>query len=758
MTVSVTSSALSLAQTAQGMVKAAKKADGDARMQALAGASAAMSGYHAYQAAPSMGDLKNAGSALANGNLKGAAQGAGINVSVSVGSSKSSSESTQTSSQSHGSSINAGGNVALIASGGGDNSDILIRGSDVHAGKNALLSAEHDVTLEAGQNTFEQHSTSKSSSGSVGVGYSAGPNGGGFGVTLSASGARGKADGTDVTHSNTHVTAGQTASVISGHDTTLRGAQLAGQRVTADVGHDLNIESLQDTSTYDSKDKSVGGSVTMGAGFAVSGSYSNNKVNGDFASVHEQSGIQAGDSGYKVQVKGNTDLHGAVIASTQAAEHTGVNRLETGTLTSSDIENTSHYKAKGVNFSAGYSYGGKDASKQDADGNPPDDAHTPDINRPTASTVNNGSTWSLQQFQTGGQGAALGISNKHGNDQSTTHSGISGGAITITDTTGQQANSGQSVADTLSGLSRTVHTGDASEGLTKQWDGQKLHDQVENNAQIIATFVQEARNVISDYASNRRDELKEQITKAKTDDEKAAIRAEQKELRTQEKMLTILVGAVTGLGAETLTHEAVAGAADWMREKMIESSKKFPGVTDGTTTISNISGVSAGVDGDGYKIGGTRLDLDKLCGMNNARCKTNPDGSLDLNQAGQVQFIGETKKTSLYKFLENNSQSLGGLTGGVQGWTGTLANIEYTPGSFKDRWIENFAGPHDMIGGQLSGLYDDQGNARRGQSATASKAYDGWIVAAIPIAAPFAMAKSLPPGVWEAIQKIVLEK
>ena len=75
-----------------------------------------------------------------------------------------------------------------------------------------------------------------------------------------------------------------------------------------------------------------------------------------------------------------------------------------------------------------------------------------------------------------------------------------------------------------------------------------------------------------------------------------------------------------------------------------------------------------------------------------------------------------------------------------------------------DKWIENWAGPHDYIGGYMTGLYDSQGNARRGQSSFSSNFYNGWTVIAIPVAAPFAMAKGLPPGVWEAVQKLVLQK
>ncbi|WP_115514911.1 hemagglutinin repeat-containing protein [Xanthomonas arboricola] len=166
------------------------------------------------------------------------------------------------------------------------------------------------------------------------------------GITASASGSRGKADGEDITQRNSHLSAGKTATIISGNDTTLKGAVLSADTVLADIGGDLTIESLQDTSTYASKDKAVGGSVTFGLGFSASASYSSNKVNGDFASVTEQSGIQAGDGGFNIRVGGNTDLKGGVIASTQAAVDAGVNRLQTGTLTVSDITNTSRYEAR----------------------------------------------------------------------------------------------------------------------------------------------------------------------------------------------------------------------------------------------------------------------------------------------------------------------------------------------------------------------------------------------------------------------------
>ncbi|MHA6913334.1 hemagglutinin repeat-containing protein [Ralstonia pseudosolanacearum] len=51
-----------------------------------------------------------------------------------------------------------------------------------------------------------------------------------------------------------------------------------GKQVVANVGGDLNIESLQDTSKYHSKDQSVSGSVTAGYGFSGSASPSQQKI------------------------------------------------------------------------------------------------------------------------------------------------------------------------------------------------------------------------------------------------------------------------------------------------------------------------------------------------------------------------------------------------------------------------------------------------------------------------------------------------
>ena len=347
LTIALTSPVISAIQSVSQMKDAASQTQ-DTRMQALAAGSAALSAKNAY-------DTIQAGQAVKDGNM--AAQAGGINVSISIGGSQSQSNSVQTASTAAGSTVAAGGNVKLSATGAGKGSDLAVQGSSVKAGKDITLKAEDEIQFLAAKNTAEQHSTNKNSSASIGVSFGTS----GFGVTLSGSMGRGNADGSDVNWSNTHVEAGNRLMLESGGDTTMKGAVASGQQVIADIGGNLNIESLQDTSQYASKQQSLGGSITVGAGVSGSISASKSKINSNFASVTEQSGIKAGDDGFQVDVKGNTDLKGGVITSTDKAVQVNKNTLTTATLTTSDIENTTSYSANsaGINIGSSVSLDGK---------------------------------------------------------------------------------------------------------------------------------------------------------------------------------------------------------------------------------------------------------------------------------------------------------------------------------------------------------------------------------------------------------------
>ena len=77
-------------------------------------------------------------------------------------------------------------------------------------------------------------------------------------------------------------------------------------------------------------------------------------------------------------------------------------------------------------------------------------------------------------------------------------------------------------------------------------------------------------------------------------------------------------------------------------------------------------------------------------------------------------------------------------------------------GSWQDKLIEAFSGTHDMIGGKASGLYDEQGNIKRGMSASERNVYDNMVTtSAIVPSVPFALAELLSPDVWKAISILV---
>ena len=91
------------------------------------------------------------------------------------------------------------------------------------------------------------HSSNKGSSVGAGVTVGVGQQTG-ISFQLGASTNRGDANGSETTYDNTLVTATNKLKITSGNDTNLIGAQVADKSVQMQVGGDLNITTLQDTS------------------------------------------------------------------------------------------------------------------------------------------------------------------------------------------------------------------------------------------------------------------------------------------------------------------------------------------------------------------------------------------------------------------------------------------------------------------------------------------------------------------------------
>ncbi|BCN09792.1 hypothetical protein RPSD_16770 [Ralstonia solanacearum] len=280
-----------------------------------------------------------------------------VAVTLSWGTSQSKSTSTEDATRNQGSTLMAGGKATLIATGAKDangnsvagTGNLTIAGSGVSA-KDVVLGAANAVNLVASQDTDKTRSENSSSSASVGISYGTK----GFGVSASMSKAHGDSNSDAVIHNNTHVTGSDSVTIVSGGDTNLLGAQVNGGKVVANVGGNLNLASQQDTTKASSHQQSMGGgfSISQGGGSA-SASFTTQNGHSDYKGVQEQTGIYAGKGGFDINVKGNTDLKGAVIASAATPDK---NTLTTGTLSFSDIHNHSEYSASSFGLSGGVGY------------------------------------------------------------------------------------------------------------------------------------------------------------------------------------------------------------------------------------------------------------------------------------------------------------------------------------------------------------------------------------------------------------------
>lgn len=271
-------------------------------------------------------------------NIKGNGGGKAtenLSINVSLGTTKSKSESNSTTTVANASEVKAGGEVNVTST----KKDIDITGSNVE-GKDVTLNAKENLNITASKNTNKTEQSSKSSSASVGASLELGK---GPSYSISGSMSKGEVSANGTTFNESNVTANKDLSFASGKDTNIKGGKLSGEKVTGNVGNDLNIESKQDSNSYKENNKSVGASVGLGSNKAVSGSAS--KIDSNYESVTDQSGIYAGKEGFDIRVGANTDLNGGIISSTADADK---NKLSTGTLTFEDIQNKADYKAGGA--------------------------------------------------------------------------------------------------------------------------------------------------------------------------------------------------------------------------------------------------------------------------------------------------------------------------------------------------------------------------------------------------------------------------
>jgi filamentous hemagglutinin len=490
LTLTASNPMVSAVQTGVRMADAAGKTD-NAVMKGLAGATTGLAAVNAYDAVQASAKAAAAAELAKPGSSNEIDKVGGVSIKLSLGTSKSSSTTDRNSSSAFGSTVSAGKDLTIVAQGAGKDSDITVTGSNLSAGSNVVLKAEGDIVLQAARNAFEQKTDSKSSSASIGIGYSTGGQQNGWTLELGASVGRGNANGRDESWTNSNITAGNVLAMQSGGDTTLKGAGGRADQIIASVGGNLLLESLQDSSKYDSKNKSAGFGLSlcippycMGSSSA-SANASTGKMSSDFKSVTEQTGLWAGDGGFLIDVKNNTTLIGSVIASSDRAVADGLNKLTTGTLVTEDLKNTAKYSGSQVSIGGGFGFGG-DAKAGDSG-----------LGTTKGGQVAGGATKDAgSSISTGSSGFGMGtpvVVAASGNSSSTTQSGISGGTIVIRDEAGQLALTGKTAAETIGSLNRD--TTDTLNALKPIFDKEKIEAGFE--------IASEAQRQMGQFLTNR---------------------------------------------------------------------------------------------------------------------------------------------------------------------------------------------------------------------------------------------------------------
>lgn len=271
-----------------------------------------------------------------------------LNVQVGIGSSKFKQLSELKQENYIGSSIGSKNKVSITAD--SDNSDkgnIHITGSIIEAPE-VNLNATNKLSLDAGTNSSVQRDTYTSSGWSVGATVS--PHGNGV-IGLDANVYKGKENALETTKTHTGtIIRGKQVNTVSGNDTEIIGSKVIGESVTTKVGHDLKIESLQDTNDYHkiSKNKGISVSYGMSGPARVGFDYSRGTTDSHYASVTNQAGIYAGDGGYNVQVNNATTLTGGII---KGSTDKSKNKLSSKSLKMNDIQNEASYSAKTFGYS-----------------------------------------------------------------------------------------------------------------------------------------------------------------------------------------------------------------------------------------------------------------------------------------------------------------------------------------------------------------------------------------------------------------------
>jgi filamentous hemagglutinin len=526
LTIALSTPITNLAQQAIDTAKNAKQVgqSKNARVNAMAAANTAMQAYQTGQAI--------------NKIQSGETSATSVGVSITYGEQKNRQTSSSYHTESQASQLLSGaGPVVLMATGQGKDSQINITGSDVIGKGGTHLYADGGINIQAAKNTHSEHSRNSNKGWNAGVSLNFG-SGISLGITAGGNKGKGYTDAEQTTYRHSHVGSKDGPTVVmSGGDTNIKGAQVTGKGITVRAAN-LNIESLQDTADYHSRQQNIKGQVTVGYGASASGDYSKSKINGEHRSVSEQSGLFAGDDGFDVQVGGHTQLTGGIITASQSAEEQGKNRFQSGSISQIDLHNISKYDGSSIGFGTSVAVSGKSLGQEQQAGK----IQLSDVARQNPS------------------GFSSGYGHDSDHQESTTKSGIGTRNIILTDEAGQLAKTGYGTDKAIQLAYTDIRTEDASQqsgSLKNRFDAAAVQSELDLQRTVSQEFSQTSQQV--NKAINQKiDAINSELEKGNLSD------AEKTKLETQRdnwqysKVLLNMVAS--GLSAPTQSGVGIAAA------------------------------------------------------------------------------------------------------------------------------------------------------------------------------------------------------
>ncbi|MDP0507321.1 MAG: hemagglutinin repeat-containing protein, partial [Fusobacterium sp. JB019] len=339
--VSYTAEILSLAETVKKQVDYTKNSEyssfNDKNESATAGDKAA-------EIAAKTAEMGGAISKVVGGSI--------LSGSVSVGVSSSHSEKTTESKKALDSEINAK-NIIMSAEKG----KVDLKGMQMEATENLGIKA-NEFNLEASESEYNEKESGYQWDVTVrGLASVNASKGADVGAEIGFSSATNNAYVNSKTYNNATLK-GKNVNLDITNNANLKGGNIEGENVAANIGGNLNIESVQDT--LEQRLHSTNVDVITGVSVDITGKVSGSaQVGATYGNIHEdkawvkkQAGITGGN--VKVDVKGNTNLKGGVIAADD-----GNLDFSTGSLSYEDLkdkhERDGGYAGVGATLSFGKS-------------------------------------------------------------------------------------------------------------------------------------------------------------------------------------------------------------------------------------------------------------------------------------------------------------------------------------------------------------------------------------------------------------------